>query len=130
FARGFLYLAGSVPYSGGGIVAARQACYLRARATLSEQKLLTRRQRIEKNEPCRYARRWFPGECSRTRCIRCVSARNRKEKSMSDNQTHSHTALLVMDVQAGIVARFAQADDLLKPINTAITAAHAAQIPV
>ena len=49
---------------------------------------------------------------------------------MSDNQTHSHTALLVMDVQVGIVARFAQAGDLLKPINTAITAARAAQIPV
>ena len=49
---------------------------------------------------------------------------------MSDNQTHSHMALLVMDVQAGIVARFAQAGDILKPINTAITAARAAQIPV
>ena len=49
---------------------------------------------------------------------------------MSDNQKHAQMALLVMDVQAGIVARFAQADDLLKPINTAITAAHAAQIPV
>ena len=49
---------------------------------------------------------------------------------MSDNYTHSQMALLVMDVQAGIVARFAQAGDLLKPINTAITAAHAAQIPV
>jgi nicotinamidase-related amidase len=35
-----------------------------------------------------------------------------------------------MDVQVGIVARFAQAGDLLKPINTAITAARAAQIPV
>ena len=49
---------------------------------------------------------------------------------MSDNQTHSHTALLVMDVQAGIVARFAQTGDLLERINTAITAARAAQIPV
>ena len=49
---------------------------------------------------------------------------------MSDNQTHSHTALLVMDVQAGIVTRFAQTGDLLERINTAITAARAAQIPV
>ncbi len=49
---------------------------------------------------------------------------------MSDNYTHSQMALLVMDVQAGIVARFAQAGDLLKPINRAITAARAAQIPV
>ncbi len=49
---------------------------------------------------------------------------------MSDNQTLSHTALLVMDVQAGIVARFAQTGDLLERINTAITAARAAQIPV
>src|SRR3984893_7080801 len=35
-----------------------------------------------------------------------------------------------MDVQAGIVARFAQTGDLLERINTAITAARAAQIPV
>ena len=49
---------------------------------------------------------------------------------MSDNQTHSHMALLVMDVQAGIVTRFAQTGDLLERINTAITAARVAQIPV
>ena len=49
---------------------------------------------------------------------------------MSDNQTHSQMALLVMDVQAGIVARFAQTGDLLEPIKMAITAARAAQIPV
>ncbi|MBV9708578.1 MAG: cysteine hydrolase [Chloroflexi bacterium] len=35
-----------------------------------------------------------------------------------------------MDVQAGIVARFAQTGDLLKTINTAITASRAALIPV
>jgi len=35
-----------------------------------------------------------------------------------------------MDVQAGIVARLAQTGDFLKRINTAITAARAAQIPV
>jgi nicotinamidase-related amidase len=39
-------------------------------------------------------------------------------------------ALLVMDIQAGIVARFAQTGDFLKRINTAITAARAASIPV
>ena len=49
---------------------------------------------------------------------------------MLDNHTHSHMALLVMDVQAGIVTRFAQTGDFLKRINTAITAARAASIPV
>ncbi len=49
---------------------------------------------------------------------------------MSDNQTHSQMALLVMDVQAGIVARFAQTGDFLERLNRAITAARAAQIPV
>jgi len=39
-------------------------------------------------------------------------------------------ALLVMDVQAGIVTRFTQTGDFLKPINTAITAARATSIPV
>jgi nicotinamidase-related amidase len=39
-------------------------------------------------------------------------------------------ALLVMDVQAGIVARFVRSGDFLTRINTAITAAHAASIPV
>ena len=49
---------------------------------------------------------------------------------MSDTHAHSHTALLVMDVQAGIVTRFAQTSDFLKRMNTAIAAARAAQIPV
>ena len=49
---------------------------------------------------------------------------------MSDTHTHSQMALLVMDVQAGIVARFAQTGDFLTPISTAITAARAASIPV
>src|SRR5436309_5705432 len=57
-----------------------------------------------------------------------MSRRNRKGKSMSD--THSQMALLVMDVQVGIVTRYAQAGDVLTPISTAITAAHAASIPV
>ncbi len=49
---------------------------------------------------------------------------------MSDTHTHSQMALLVMDVQAGIVARFAQTGDFLERLNRAITAARAAQIPV
>ncbi|HEY6542910.1 MAG TPA: isochorismatase family cysteine hydrolase [Ktedonobacteraceae bacterium] len=49
---------------------------------------------------------------------------------MSDTHTHSHTALLVMDVQAGIVTRFAQTGDFLERVNTAITAARAASILV
>jgi nicotinamidase-related amidase len=39
-------------------------------------------------------------------------------------------ALLVMDVQAGIVARFASTGDFLTRIRTAITAARAASVPV
>ena len=39
-------------------------------------------------------------------------------------------AILVMDVQAGIVSRFAHTDDFLERINTAITAARAESIPV
>ena len=49
---------------------------------------------------------------------------------MSDTQTHSHTALLVMDMQVGIVTRYAPTDDVLMHVNTAITAARAASIPV
>jgi len=49
---------------------------------------------------------------------------------LSDIQTHSHTALLVMDVQENIVNSFAQTADVLAPISTAITAARAASIPV
>lgn len=49
---------------------------------------------------------------------------------MSDTQTHSQTALLVMDMQTEIVARFAQASDLLTPVSAAIAAARAASIPV
>ena len=49
---------------------------------------------------------------------------------MSDTHTHAQTALLVMDVQAGIVTRFAQTGDFLERINTAIAAARAASIPV
>ncbi len=39
-------------------------------------------------------------------------------------------ALLVMDMQVGIVTRYAQTGDFLTPISTAITAARAASIPV
>ena len=49
---------------------------------------------------------------------------------MSDTQIHSHTALLVMDMQVGIVTRFAQNSDILTRVNTAISAARAASIPV
>ena len=44
--------------------------------------------------------------------------------------THSHTALLVMDMQERIVARISQAGDVLTPVHTAIDAARAASIPV
>ena len=49
---------------------------------------------------------------------------------MSDTQMYSHTALLVMDMQQGIVARFAPTSDILQRTNAAITAARAASIPV
>lgn len=49
---------------------------------------------------------------------------------MSDTHTHAQMALLVMDVQVGIVARFVQTGDFLKRMNTAIDAARAASIPV
>lgn len=39
-------------------------------------------------------------------------------------------ALLVMDVQEGIVTRFVQTDDFLQRINRAITAARSAAVPV
>jgi nicotinamidase-related amidase len=39
-------------------------------------------------------------------------------------------ALLVLDMQVGIVTRYVQASDLLTPVNTAITAARGASIPV
>lgn len=42
----------------------------------------------------------------------------------------THTALLVMDMQEGIVSRFVQAEDLLTPVKKALAAARAAAIPV
>ena len=47
---------------------------------------------------------------------------------MSD--THAKMALLVMDVQVGIVSRVPQMSDVLTSISTTITAARAAAIPV
>lgn len=47
---------------------------------------------------------------------------------MSDTPTK--TALLVMDVQEGIVSRLAQTHDVLTPISAAIAAARTAAIPV
>jgi nicotinamidase-related amidase len=49
---------------------------------------------------------------------------------MSEVHAHPHTALLVMDMQKGIVTRFAQTNDALTPVRSAIDAAHAAAIPV
>ena len=46
--------------------------------------------------------------------------KNRKGKALSDTQ--SKMALLVMDMQVGIVNRFAQNSDVLTHVNTAITA--------
>jgi len=46
------------------------------------------------------------------------------------SDTHSPMALLVMDVQEGIVARFVQVGDFLTRIETAITAARRAAILV
>jgi nicotinamidase-related amidase len=53
-----------------------------------------------------------------------------RRSSLSDTHTYSPMALLVMDVQEGIVTRFAQTGDFLKRINTAITAARTASILV
>ena len=47
---------------------------------------------------------------------------------MSD--IHAKTALLVMDMQEGIVSRLAQTDDFFTPTRMAIEAARAASIPV
>ena len=45
-------------------------------------------------------------------------------------QQMSHTALLVMDVQNGIVERFATNPDVLAPFQKAVAAAREADIPV
>lgn len=59
-----------------------------------------------------------------------ILKKKRKGKSLSPTHTHAHMALLVMDVQTGIVARYAQASAILDRINTAIAAARTASIPV
>ena len=46
------------------------------------------------------------------------------------SHTHSNTALLVMDVQAGVVSRVAPMANVLTPIRSAITTTHDATIPV
>ncbi len=38
-------------------------------------------------------------------------------------------ALLVMDMQVGIVTRYVQGDDFFTSVHTALAAAHAAAIP-
>jgi nicotinamidase-related amidase len=49
---------------------------------------------------------------------------------LSDTLIPGPMALLVMDVQVGIVARFASTGDFLTRISTAITPARAASVPV
>lgn len=49
---------------------------------------------------------------------------------MSTTNSHAHTALLVMDVQVGVVERFANDADLLKRIGASISAARLAPLPV
>ncbi|GHO42396.1 cysteine hydrolase family protein [Ktedonospora formicarum] len=49
---------------------------------------------------------------------------------MPDTQPHTHTALLVMDMQVEILSRYAHAKDFLTPMHDAISAARAALIPV
>jgi nicotinamidase-related amidase len=46
------------------------------------------------------------------------------------SEPQAHTALLVMDVQAGIVSRYVQGDGFFSAIHTALDAARAASIPV
>jgi nicotinamidase-related amidase len=49
---------------------------------------------------------------------------------MVDTDKTAHTALLIMDVQAGIADYFANSGGLLKQMSAAIAAAHSAHIPV
>jgi nicotinamidase-related amidase len=51
-----------------------------------------------------------------------------KGKAMSE--THANMALLVMDMQEGIVTRYAPMGDVLTPIRAALAAARAASLPV
>ncbi|HEY6410520.1 MAG TPA: isochorismatase family cysteine hydrolase [Ktedonobacteraceae bacterium] len=46
------------------------------------------------------------------------------------SETHANMALLVMDMQVGIVTRYVQGDDFFTPVRTALDAARAAAIPV
>ena len=49
---------------------------------------------------------------------------------MSNTNPHAHTALLVMDVQVGVVERFTNDADLLKRIRASISAARSASLPI
>lgn len=49
---------------------------------------------------------------------------------MADGQAQGRMALLVMDMQVGIISRYAQAGDILAPTSAAIAAARATAIPV
>jgi nicotinamidase-related amidase len=46
------------------------------------------------------------------------------------SDTHANMALLVMDMQAGIVTRYVQGEDFFISVHTALDAARAASIPV
>jgi nicotinamidase-related amidase len=46
------------------------------------------------------------------------------------SETHANIALLVMDMQVGIVTRYVQGDDFFTSTHTALDAARAAAIPV
>ena len=55
---------------------------------------------------------------------------SKRRKTLSYTHPHSHTALLIMDMQERIVSRFLQSSNALTPVRTAIDAAHTASIPV
>ena len=66
----------------------------------------------------------------RTACEPYVSVCNREDHPLSETLTPTHTALLVMDMQASVVTRFAPTEDALTPTREAIATARAAGIPV
>lgn len=59
-----------------------------------------------------------------------MQANRTQKQEGATTLSDTRTALLVMDVQEGIVSRFAQTDDFLKRVNRAIAAARGASIPV
>lgn len=53
-----------------------------------------------------------------------------EQKGKTLSETHANMALLVMDMQVGIVTRYVQGGDFFTSIHTALDAARAASIPV